>query len=330
MKAVINTRYGSPDILEIQQVPKPEQNAGEVLIRVQATTVTRTDCGNLRARPFIMRFFLGLRRPKRTILGMDFAGWVEAVGPGVTTFTPGDRVFGISPGGFGAHAEYLCVSERGAISAMPEGIPFHEAVVCEGALYSDTVLQAFGLKPGHRILIYGASGAIGTAAVQLAKVCGAEVTAVVATQHLVLVESLGADRVIDYTTQDFTQIGETFDFVFDAVGKSSYFRCQKLLKPDGVFASTDLGPWGSNPLLAIGSSITKSNRVIFPIANRRKGFVPFLKSLMERHEFRAVIDRAYPLEAIADAYRYVETGQKVGIVVINVVPADENREAQSP
>ena len=330
MKAVINTRYGSPDVLEIRQVPKPEPNAGEVLIRVHATTVSRTDCGMLRARPFILRFFMGLRRPKRTILGMDFAGEVEAVGAGVTSFTPGDRVFGMSPVDYGAHAEYLRVSEKGAIATMPAGVPFHEVVICEGAYYADTILQAFGLKPGHRILIYGASGAIGTAALQLAKSNGAEVTVVVATRHLDLVKSLGADRAVDYTAQDFAQIGETFDFVLDAVGKTSFFRCRRLLRPGGVFAATDLGPWCQNPLLAIWSSITKSNRVIFPLSNSRKAFVDFLKTRMEKNEFRAVIDRAYPLEAIADAYRYVETGQKTGIVVINVMPADENMEAQSP
>ncbi len=174
MKAVINARYGSPAVLEIRQVPKPEPKAGEVLIRVHATTVSRTDCGMLRPHPFFVRFFAGLRRPKRTILGMDFAGEVEAVGAGVTSFKPGDRVFGVSPDLYGAHAEYLCVPEKGAIAAMPAGMRFGEAVVCEGAWYADMYLQAFRLKPGQRILVYGASGAIGTAAVQLAKSPGAE------------------------------------------------------------------------------------------------------------------------------------------------------------
>ncbi len=319
MKAVINTRYGSPDVLEIRQVPKPQPGAGDVLIRVHATTVNRTDCGLLRARPFIVRFF-----PRHTILGMDFAGEVEAVGAGVASFSPGDRVFGMSPDDFGAHAEYLCMSEKEAIAAMPEGTRFEEAVVCEGAWYADMILQAFGLKPGHRILIYGASGAIGTAAVQLAKSYGAEVTAVVATQHLDLVKSLGANRAIDYTAEDFTQIGETFDFVLDAVGKTTFFRCRRLLRPGGVFAATDLGPWCQNLLLAIWSSITRSKRVVFPLPKSSKAFVDSLKARMEAGEFRAVIDREYPLKAIADAYRYVETGQKIGIVVVNVMQAAEH------
>ena len=329
MKAVINARWGSPDVLEIRQVPKPEPKAGEVLIRVHATTVSRTDCGMLRPHPFFVRFFAGLRRPKRTILGMDFAGEVETVGTGVTSFKPGDRVFGMSPDVYGAHAEYLCVPEKAAMVAMPAGSCFGGAVVCEGAWYADTYLQGFRLKPGHRILIYGASGAIGTAAVQLAKSYGAKVTAVVATQHLDLVRTIGADRAVDYTAEDFTQIGETFDCVLDAVGKTTYFRCRRLLKPEGVFAATDLGPWCQNPLLVIWSLITGSHRVIFPLpqSSKAKAFVEFLKTIMEAGEFRPIIDREYLLEAIADAYRYVETAQKTGIVVINVRPADENAHA---
>lgn len=329
MKAVINARWGSPDVLEIRQIPKPEPRAGEVLIRVHATTVSRTDCGMLRPHPKFVRLFAGIRRPKRTILGMDFAGEVEAIGVGATLFKPGDRVFGLSPDDYGAHAEYLCVPEGAAMAVMPTGARFGEAVVCEGAWYADTYLQAFHIKPGHSILIYGASGAIGTAAVQLAKSYGAKVTAVVAMGHLDLVKTLGADRAVDYTAEDFTKIGETFDFVFDAVGKTTFFRCRRLLKPDGVFAATDLGPWFQNPLLTIWSSITGSHKVIFPLpqSSRAKVFVDFLRTRMEAGEFRAVVDREYPLEAIANAYRYVETAQKTGIVVINVMPADETARA---
>ena len=324
MKAAINKRYGSPDIVAIGEAPKPAPKADEVLVRVHATTVSRTDCGMLRAKPFIVRFFFGLRRPKRTILGMDFAGTVEAVGRDVTSFQPDQRVFGMSPDDFGGHAEYLCVPENGTIATTPTRLPSGEAVVCEGAWYADTNLRAFGLEPGHKILIYGASGAIGTSAVQLAKSYGAEVTAVVATRHLELARSLGADRVVDYTAEDFTQIDESFDFVFDAVGKTTFFRCRRLLKPDGVFAATDLGPWLQNPLLELWSSITRSKRVIFPFPRSSKALIEFLKARMEAGEFRAVIDREYPLEEIRDAYGYVETGQKTGIVVIRVAPEDES------
>jgi NADPH:quinone reductase-like Zn-dependent oxidoreductase len=179
-------------------------------------------------------------------------------------------------------------------------------------------------------LIYGASGAIGTAAVQLAKFYGAEVTAVVAAQHLDLVRSLGADRAVDYTAEDFTEIGETFDFVFDAVGKTTYFRCRRLLRPRGTYAATDFGPGWLNLPLAIWSAITKNRRVVFPLPSNSAEFPAFLKARMEAGEFRAVIDREYPLEAIAEAYRYVETAQKTGIVVINVTPGEEHEQAASP
>jgi NADPH:quinone reductase-like Zn-dependent oxidoreductase len=253
---------------------------------------------------------------------MDFAGEVEAVGSAIASFKPGDRVFGMCPyRNNGAHAEYVCVPERG-VAAMPAGARFDEAVVCEGAFYANGILETIELKRGDHILIYGASGAIGTAMVQLAKCAGAAVTAVVATPHLELVKSLGADRAIDYTAEDFTGIGETFDFVADVVGKTSFFRCRKLLKPEGIFAATDLGPWGQNVLLALWSSITRSNRVVIATPRRIDGFVSFLKGRMEAGQFRAVVDRKYPLDEISQAYRYVESGQKVGIVVIDVAAPD--------
>jgi NADPH:quinone reductase-like Zn-dependent oxidoreductase len=326
MKAAVITRYGSPDVIKIADAPKPAPAAGEVLIRVHATTVNRTDCGELRPR-IIGRLLFGLRRPRRTIFGMDFAGVVEAVGAEVMSLKAGDRVFGMCPSrSNGAHAEYVCIPERAPIATMPANTRFDEAVVCEGAFYANSGLRKFHVGPGHKILIYGASGAIGSAAVQLAKASGAEVTAVVATRHLDLVKSLGADRAVDYTVEDFTRIGETFDFVFEAVGKTSFFRCRRLLTPEGTFMATDVGPWGQYLPLIIWSSIAKNNRVLVPLPSRGSGqaFVEFLKARMEAGQFRAVIDRRYPLDAIADAYRYVETGQKVGIVVINVAHADES------
>jgi len=321
MKAAVITRYGSPAVIKILDVPKPAPAAGEVLIRVHATTVNRTDSGELRPRPRVLgRLVFGLRRPRRAIFGMDFAGVVEAVGAEVMSFKPGDRVFGMCPSrSNGAQAEYVCIPAKAPIAIMPTNTHFDEAVVCEGAFYANSGLRKFHVGPGHKILIYGASGAIGSAAVQLAKARGAEVTAVAATRHLELLKSLGADRVIDYTAEDFTRIGESFDFVFEAVGKTSFFRCRRLLKPNGTFMATDIGPWGEYLPLIIWSLIAKNNRVLVPLPPRGSGqsFVEFLKALIEAGQFRAVIDRRYPLDAIADAYRYVETGQKVGIVVIN-------------
>jgi NADPH:quinone reductase-like Zn-dependent oxidoreductase len=324
MKAAVITRYGSPDVVKIREVSKPAPAAGEVLIRVHATTVNRTDCGELRPR-LIGRLLFGLRRPRRTIFGMDFAGVVESVGAEVRSFKPGDRVFGMCPSrNNGAHAEYVCVPENGPIALMPANTPFDETVVCEGAFYANSGLAKFHVGPGHKILIYGASGAIGSAAVQLAKSYGAEVTAVVAARHLELVKSLGANRAVDYTAEDFTRIGESFDFILDAVGKISFFRCRRLLKPKGTFMATDVGPWGQNLPLMIWSLIAKNNRVLVPLPPRGSGraFVEFLKFRMEAGQFRMVTDRKYPLDAIADAYRYVETGQKVGIVVVNIAAAD--------
>jgi NADPH:quinone reductase-like Zn-dependent oxidoreductase len=320
MRAAVITRYGPPDVVTVCDAQKPAPAAGEVLIRVHAATVNRTDCGELRPRVF-GRLVFGLRRPRRTIFGMDVAGVVEAVGADVTAFRPGDRVFGMCPfRSNGAHAEYVCVPQTGPIAPMPANTGFDQAVVCEGAYYADSGLRQFHVEPGHRILIYGASGAIGSAAVQLAKAYGAEVTAVVPTRHLELARALGADRVIDYTAQDFSRIGERFDFVFEAVGKTSYFRHRRLLKPGGKFMATDIGPWGQYLPLLLWSAIVRDKRVSVPLPppGSAPSFVAYIKARMEAGQFRAVIDRTYRLEAIAEAYRYVETGQKAGIVVIQV------------
>jgi len=324
MKAAVSARYGSSDVLQIQQVPKPRPGAGQVLVRVHASTVNRTDCGMLQPHPFFIRLTAGLFRPKLKVLGMDFAGTIEAVGASVTSFKDGDRVFGMSPETYGAHAEYLCVPTDGQFAAIPANLSFDEVVVCEGAWYADSNLRWLQVERGHKILIYGASGAIGVAAVQLAKAHGADVTAVVGTRHLDLATSLGADRVVNYETEDFPQIGETFDAVFDAVGKTTYFRCRHLLKPGARFGATDLGPWWQNILLSIWFSITGSRRVGISFPVSRPGFVDELGRLMEDGKFRAVVDRTYPFEAIRDAYRYVATGQKTGIVVITVTSYKES------
>ncbi len=327
MRAAVTTRYGSPDVLKICDVPKPTPGASDVLIRVHAATVNRTDCGELRPRG-LARLIFGLGRPRRLIFGMDVAGVVEAVGSDVTAFKPGDRVFGMCPfRSNGAHADYVCVPETGPITLMPAGTPFEEAVVCEGAYYADSGLKKFHVGPGHRILIYGASGAIGSAAVQLAKAYGAEVTAVVSTPHLALARSLGADRVIDYTAEDFSRLGKRFDFVFEAVGKTSYFRYRRLLKPKAAFMATDVGPGGQYLPLLIWSAITRNNRVLVPLPARgsARAFVEFLGARMTAGQFRAVIDRSYPLDEIAEAYRYVKKGQKAGIVVVRVAAADQSR-----
>lgn len=318
MKAAIVTRFGPRWSIEIAETPKPVPAAGEILVRVRAATANRSDCGEL-LHPLFQRLIT--RQPRRTILGMDFAGEIEAVGAGVTGFKPGDRVFGISAWGrSGGQAEYVCVPATATIAAIPANVPFDEAPVFEGAYYASGTVAAFGLKPGHQILIYGASGAIGTAAVQLAKYAGADVTAVVAAQHIDLARSLGADRVIDYATPEFRQLGNAFDFVLDAVGKLPVWQWRRLLKPNGRFAVTDLGPWGQDAPFLFWSAITRSGKASVPLPPRgsARRFIDFLSARMEAGEFRAAVDRTYPLDRIADAYRYVLTGQKAGIVAIDV------------
>lgn len=321
MKAATIARYGSPGVIEVCDVPVRVPGPGELLVRVHAATVNRTDCGELRF-PIVIRLLSGARGARRTILGLDFAGTVEAVGTAASMFTPGDRVFGMCPSkNDGAQAEYFCMPETGAIAHMPSNLRFDQTVICEGAFYATPAIEYFALNPGHKILIYGASGAIGTAAVQLAKERGAEVTAVVAGCHLDLARSLGADHAVDYATDAFDQLGRHFDFVMDAVGKLGFNRWRRLLKPGGIFSTTDLGPWSQNLLFVLWSKVTGSGRVVVPLAKRGSGraFVNDLKDKIEGGRFVPVIDRRYPLAAIADAYRYVQTGEKAGVVVIDIV-----------
>ncbi len=316
MKAVVFERYGSPSALSLRTVPMPAPSKGEVRVKVHASTVNRTDTATLRGHPFFARAMTGLLKPKMRVLGIDFAGEVDMLGNGVANFSIGDRVFGLSPEVFGAHAEYVCIPSDGAIARIPGDLPFREAVVGEGAWYAHGTTKL--LTAGQKILIYGASGAIGTAAVQLAKANGAHVVAVVGTRHLDLPARLGADRVLSYETEDFTAIGETFDLVFDAVGKTSYFRCRSLLTDKGIYAATDLGPGWSNILLGAFYGMTGSGRVRIPFPEDAPGFLRLLVDLMAHWNFKGVFDRSYPLEDFRDAFHYVEAGQKTGIVVLDL------------
>jgi NADPH:quinone reductase-like Zn-dependent oxidoreductase len=317
VRAVVHDRYGPPEVLRVEEVERPVPRDDQVLVRVHATTVTRTDCGWRAADPFFSRGFTGLRRPKQKTLGMELAGVVEAVGDGVTEFEVGDEVFGVT--GSGANAEYVCVRASAGLSHKPKSMTFEEAAaVCDGATIALTGLRKAGLREGQRILIYGASGSIGTAAVQLAKHFGAHVTAVCNTENVELVRSLGADRVIDYRRQDFTKDGETYDVVFDAVGKHSFRRSRRSLKPGGVFVETDLGFMWHVPPLALLTRLTRGKRVTLPIPKYSKENVLFLKELVEAGKYTAVIDRRYPLEDVVEATRYVETGQKTGNVVLTL------------
>ncbi|MCX6373585.1 MAG: NAD(P)-dependent alcohol dehydrogenase [Actinobacteria bacterium] len=317
MKASVHTRYGSPDVLRLVEVDRPVPKDDEVLIRVHATSVNRTDCGFLRAEPFFVRVVSGLLRPRATILGSELAGEVEAVGKDVASFKQGDQVFGLTGTHFGAHAEYVCLPEDAAIATRPATMGYEEAAaVCDGAMLAIAFLRWADLQAGQRVLVNGASGSIGSAAVQLARYYGAQVTAVCGARNLELARSLGADAVIDYTREDFTRCGRQFDAVFDTVGKSSFRRCSKLLKKGGVYLSSELGFLAQNPLLALWTSGIGGRRIKFPIPKVSRNDVRFFRELVEAGKYRAVIDRRYPLERIVEAYRYVETGQKTGNVVI--------------
>ncbi|MCP5265121.1 MAG: NAD(P)-dependent alcohol dehydrogenase [Burkholderiaceae bacterium] len=316
MRALVFERYGAPERLMPRTLPIPQPRAGELRVRVVATTVTRTDTATLRGHPFFARAMTGILRPKMRTLGMDFAGVVDATGPDVARFQPGDRVFGLLPERFGAHAEYLCIDSEAAVMPMPANLDFDACVVGEGAWYANGTTRV--LREGQRCLIYGASGAIGTAAIQLAKARGAHVTAVVGHRHVDLARSLGADRTIDYQSVDFTALDETFDLVFDAAGKTSWFACRRLLSRGGIFSATDLGPWWSNLVLSAWFSMTGSARVRIPFPEDARGFLASLATLMADGRFRGVFDRHYRLAEMVDAFRYVETGQKTGIVVVDV------------
>jgi NADPH:quinone reductase-like Zn-dependent oxidoreductase len=319
MRAVVHHRYGPPDVLRVEEVAKPVAADDEVLIRVHASTVNRTDCGFRRPEPFFIRLFSGLLRPKRAILGSELAGEVEAVGAAVREFAVGDRVFGVNAGRFGAHAEYVCVREQAPLATMPDSLSFEEAAaVGDGAIIALSCLRSAAPLAGRDVLVYGASGSIGTAAVQLATHLGAHVTAVCTTKNLELVRSLGAEEAIDYTQHDFTRNGKRYDVIFDAVGKHSFRRCRHSLEPGGTYLETDLGFLWHVPLLAVLTRRLGDKRVTLAVPKYTKENIVFLKGLLAAGEYRAVIDRSYPLEDIVEATRYVESEQKTGNVVLGL------------
>lgn len=319
MRALFAPRYGTADVLEFRDVPEPTPKVDEVLVRIHATTVNRTDQGVLVGTPLFARLFYGIAKPRHPILGNEFAGTVEAVGGEVTSLAVGDRVFGYNDSTFGAHAEYTTARASGLIAPMPAGTSFVEAAPAnEGVHYALSNLRWAEVAAGDRILIYGATGAIGSAAVQLAKHFGAEVTAVCGTDHIDLVRSLGADHVVDYTKDEFPTPGADYDVVMDAVGKSSYRRWKPAIVPGGAYLSTDLKPMVPGLFLIAWTRLFSDRRVALPLPKHSHDTVVFFKDLIEAGEFRPVIDRTYPFDRIVDAYRYVATGQKVGNVVVTL------------
>ena len=319
MQAAVHIRYGTPEVVRIIEVDKPMIGPTEVLVQVHATTVNRTDCAYRAAKPFFMRLFTGLIRPRATVLGNEFAGVVVDVGRSVTRFSVGENVFGYNEGPFGAHAQYLAIPEDGSLTTMPANLTYVEAAPStEGSHYALAQIRGAKIAEGQDVLVYGATGAIGSAAVQLLKSLGVNVTAVCDTANMALLRGLGADRVIDYTTTDFTHDDQTYDVVLDSVGKTSFSQCRPLLKPAGIYISSELGPHAQNPFLALIAPLQRGKRVLFPIPKHDQEMMAYFRDLLESGQFKPVVDRTYPLDKIVDAYRYVETGQKIGNVVITV------------
>lgn len=324
MKAIVYEEYGPPEVLLLKEVAKPTPKDNEVLIRIYATVVTTLDCAGRRGEPFFGRFVTGLIRPKITIQGFELAGDIEAVGKDVTRFRKGDQVYGATTLSLGSHAEYICLPEDGPVATKPTNMTYEEAAaIVEGAVTALPFLRdKTNIQSGQKVLINGASGSIGTAAVQLAKYFEAEVTGVCSTTNLELVKSLGAEKVIDYTKEDFTKSGETYDIIFDTIGKSSFSRCKSSLTQNGRYLSAAPPTMAMILQVLWTSKIGSKKAVIYPTglrpsSEKTKDLV-FIKELIEAGKIQAVIDRSYPLEQVADAHRYVETGHKKGNVVITV------------
>ena len=325
MKAIVYSNYGQPEVLQLKEVEIPVPKSNEVLIKVHAATVNRTDCANLTAKPFIMRFSLGLLKPRIQILGTEFAGEIEAVGEKVSEFKFGEKVFGFDDGVLSSYAEYMTLPEDGNLIKMPLGISFKKAAASsEGAHYAYNFINKVDLKEGQKVMINGGSGGIGSAMVQLARYFGAEVTATCNTKNMGLLKELGASKVIDYTQEDFTMDEDRYDYVFDSVGKSSFGKCKRLLNPGGVYISSELGKGSQNLFYSLYTLIFGSmpgkgkKKVLFPYPPGIKKSLRLIKKLINDGKFMPVIDREYALENIPDAYKYVLKGQKTGNVVISI------------
>lgn len=319
MKACVYTKYGPPEVVSFSEVIKPIPNPNEILIQVKFATVNRTDCGFRSAEYFISRFFSGLFKPKNQILGNEFAGIIVEIGTNVSDFKIGDKVFGYNDKTFGAHAEFLCLNEKSNIALVPENIEINvAAAICEGAHYALCDIRSAKIKAGDEVLVYGATGAIGSSAVQLLKHFGAHVTAVCNSQNIDLVYSLGADNVIDYQKEDYSKLSGKFDLIFDAVGKTSFKIGKKVLKEKGIYISTELGKRGANVWLALLTPIFSKKKVLFPIPFMNLEDVHFLADLVLSSEFKPLIDRTYKMEQIIEAYQYVESAQKLGNVLLEI------------
>ncbi len=318
MKAATRVKYGKPEVLSIKDVEKPIPGDKEVLIKVMVTTVNRTDCAILSAKPFIMRFLTGFWKPKFPIPGTDFAGTIKTIGKDVTKFKVGDNVFGFDDGGFlGSQAEYMTLAENKGIGLIPSISNFKEmAASIEGAHYACNFINKVKLAKEHKVLVNGVTGAIGSAMVQFLKFYGVYVTAVGNTKNLSLIKTLNPDKIIDYEKEDFTKDDQKYDFVMDAVGKSTFSYCKPIMKKNGIYISSELGPYNQNLFYALFSPLFKRKKVVFPIPTKLNDSITFVQDLIEQKKFKPVIDRVYTLGNIQEAYEYVASGLKTGNVLL--------------
>jgi NADPH:quinone reductase-like Zn-dependent oxidoreductase len=318
MKAAIRRQYGGPETIAVESFDVPVPKDDEVLVKIHAATVNRTDCANLSAKPFIMRFFIGLFKPKKPILGTDFAGEILAVGKNIISYKPGNRVFGFTDTGCQSQATHL-VARAEQLFTIPENCSFKQAAASlEGAHYAYTFIHKSDIKEGQHILINGATGAIGSALLQFVRAYNVTITAVCNTQNIALIKSLGADRIYDYTKEDFTTDNQSYDYIFDAVGKSRFGKCKSLLKENGIYISSELGPNSENIFYALFSGLLGSKKVLFPIPFSTQKTIPFISDALQKGVFVPTIDKEYSLKDIAKAYAYVLRGEKTGNVVIEM------------
>ena len=320
MKSSICKIYGPPEVLEVGEMPKPTPKDNEVLIRVRATTVNRTDCALLTGRPLAMRLFAGLLKPKNPTLGTDFAGEIEAIGSKVNNFKVGDRVMGFNDEGLGSQAEYMTFRADGAMMNIPGDFDFAQAAASmEGVHYARNGLRKVTIKEGQNVLVNGATGGIGSATVQMLKAMkNVHVTAVGNTKNIEMIKSLGADVVYDYLKEDFTKKGGKYHVIFDTVGKSEFGKCKPLLHPGGYYISSELGPGAENLWLPAWTSIVGGKQVAFPFPYDIKKTLEYIKGLIEKGQFQPVIDRRFPLDRIAEAYAFTLTGEKTGNVILEI------------
>jgi NADPH:quinone reductase-like Zn-dependent oxidoreductase len=319
MLATYRSHYAPPETIEIRELPMPVIKPDEVLVRVHCTTVNRTDAGVLLGKPFVFRFFAGLFKPRYHTLGTDFAGEVVQIGAAVTNYKPGDRVFGFFDHGLPSQAQYMAVSTQTPMRQIPEGIAYHDAVASlEGAHYAINFINKLSIKPGEKVLVYGGTGAIGSAAFQILAHMGMQVTVVCAGEHMQKLKALGAERVLDYRGTEFTEINEQFHYVFDAVGKLSFGYCKPLLYAGGVYVSSELGPRAENIPLALLGLMHKGKRVVFPLPKDISASIDYMIPLLKSGAFRPLIERTYQLSEAQEAYRHMLSGQKVGNLILSM------------